>query len=90
MRNVREGELVKFVKGRSDEIEKILFPESPGEIYLVVSPPRMSVYSDPNERGGRTHETLTVEIARGTLVRKVPVNILRVVKSKKRDFSEAT
>ena len=84
MRSVRAGDLVKFVKGRSDEIEKILFPQSAGDVYLVVSPPKMSVYSDPNERGGRTHETLTVEVAQGTQIRKVPVNILEVVKPKNR------
>lgn len=84
MRSVRAGDLVRFVKGRSDEIEKILFPRSSGDVYLVVSPPKMSVYSDPNERGGRTHETLTVEIAQGVQIRKVPVNILEVVKPKSR------
>ena len=78
MRNIRKGDLVKFVSGRSDEIEKILFPASTKDVYLVVSAPKMTVYSDSSVRAGRTHETLTVEIAQGTHIKKVPVNILEV------------
>ena len=86
MRNIRSGDLVRFIKGRSDEIEKVLFPGSQGEVYLVVSPPKMSVYSDPGRQRGRTHETLTVEIAQGTQVKKVPVNILEVFEARNRSF----
>ena len=81
MRNIRKGDLVKFSQGRSCEIEKILFPKSKSDVYLVVSAPKMSVYSDDSVRAGRTHETLTVEIAQGTTIQKVPVNILEIFRA---------
>ena len=81
MRNIRKGDLVRFSQGRSCEIEKILFPKSKRGVYLVVSAPKMSVYSDDSVRAGRTHETLTVEIAQGTTIQKVPVNILEIFRA---------
>tara|TARA_A100001515_G_scaffold4624_1_gene4540 strand:- start:638 stop:910 length:273 start_codon:yes stop_codon:yes gene_type:complete len=88
MRNIRKGDLVKFSQGRSCEIEKVLFPESKRDVYLVVSSPKMSVYSDEGSRSGRAHETLTVEIAQGIRIKKVPVNILEVYKDDEQNSRE--
>jgi|LWDU01.1.fsa_nt_gi hypothetical protein len=73
MRSIRSGDLVRFIRDQSDEIEKVLFPGAEGEVYLVVSRPKMSVYTVP---GDRSHETLSVEIVRGTQIQTVPVNVL--------------
>lgn len=73
MRSIRLGDLVRFIRDQSDEIEKVLFPGSSGEVYLVVSGPKMSVYTN---RGDGSHETLSVEIVRGIQIQTVPVNIL--------------
>jgi len=83
---IRAGDLVSFIKGRSDEIEKTIFPDCLVSVYLVVSDPKMKVFT--MSPGERSHETLSVEIMAGTSVHTVPVNILeRTEKSKNRRSS---
>ena len=74
MSSIRSGDLVRFIAGRSDEIEKLVFPENDGCTYLVLSEPKMKVFTvSPGER---SHETLSVDIMFGASVRTVPINIL--------------
>ena len=87
MSNIRSGDLVRFVKGRSDELEKLVFPENETSVYLVVSDPKMKVFTAA--QGESSHETLTVDLMSGTTVRSVPINMLeRAEKSKNRRHSD--
>ena len=63
------------MKGKPNALEKTLFPDAVnGDIYLVISDPRMTVYSSS---GTVSQELLSVEIMAGTRIKKVPVNVLK-------------
>ena len=83
MSNIRPGDLVRFAPERADALEKMVFPENEKNVYLVISEPKMKVFTA--SQGESSHETLTVDIMFGTTVRAVPVNVLvRTEKSKNR------
>ena len=86
MKSIRAGDLVKFVKGRSDELEKTLFPDAVSDdVYLVIVGPKMMVYSNS---GVSSQELLSVEIMKGTQIKKVPVSILERAEKGKRISAE--
>lgn len=73
MSSVRSGDLVRFVP-KEHRLEKAMFPENDKSVYLVISDPKMKVFTAG--QGETSYETLSVEIMCGTRVQTVPVNLL--------------
>ena len=84
--NIKVGDLVSFIKGQSDEVEGILFPGNKGSLYLVVSDPKMKVFT--GQKKYSSHETLSVDIMLGTNVATVPVNLLQRTEKLVRKYDE--